>query len=237
MIKKLVTLVLTLTLVCSLAACGGQENKNGGNENGTTSSDTQKEGKSSYKNITAETKPIGVDGISVKMKDNYPYIFCTVHKNGGDIEESYVEVTLEILNDNNEYVGETTLKTRRSLTVGDTETVSEDLIWQVNEEKRSDEVLSKYSAKVVAIKETDAKEAKENEELTNLMYQIGSAIDDEEYNSAITMFEMAKEQYPDSKELKLFEAKMKDELAKNGINMDGSSIETTETNDTTDKAE
>ena len=234
MIKKLTAIIMMAVLVCSLAACGGQENKNGGNENGTTSSDTQKEGKSSYKNITAETKPIGVDGISVKMKDNYPYIFCTVHKNGGDIEESYVEVTLEILDDNNEYVGEEILKTKRSLIVGDTETVSEDLIVLVKNENYNDEVLSKYSARVVAIKETDAKEAEENEELTNLMYQIGYAIDDGEYNSAITMFEMAKEQYPDSKELKLFEAKMKDELAKNGINMDGSSTETTEKTDTTE---
>ena len=66
------------------------------------------------------------------------------------------------------------------------------------------------------------------------MYEIGSAIDDKEYNSAITMLKMAKEQYPDSKELKLFEAKMKDELAKQGISMDGSSTETTEKTDTTE---
>lgn len=234
MIKKITAIIMMAVLVCSLAACGGQTNKNDGNENETTTSGTQNEGKNKYKNITAETSPIGVDNISVKMKDGYPYIFCTVHKNGGEIEESFVEVTLEILNDNNEYVGEETLKTKRSLTVGDTETVSEDLIWQVSDEKRNDEILSKYSAKVVAIKETDVKEAQDNKQLTELMYEIGSAIDDKEYNSAITMLEMAKEQYPDSKELKLFEAKMKDELAKQGISMDGSSTETTEKTDTTE---
>ena len=47
------------------------------------------------------------------------------------------------------------------------------------------------------------------------------------------MLEKAKEQYPDSQELKLFEAEMKDELAKQGIDMDGNKTETTEKSDTT----
>ena len=49
---------------------------------------------------------------------------------------------------------------------------------------------------------------------------------DKEYNSALAMLEMAKEEYPNSKELKLFEAEIKDLLAKEGINMDGSKMET-----------
>lgn len=56
---------------------------------------------------------------------------------------------------------------------------------------------------------------------------------DKEYNSALIMLEKAKEQYPDSQELKLFEAEMKDELAKQGIDMDGNKTETTEKSDTT----
>lgn len=49
------------------------------------------------------------------------------------------------------------------------------------------------------------------------------------------MLEMAKEEYPDSKELKIFEAEIKDLLAKEGIDMEGNKI--TEEESTTNSAE
>ena len=48
MIKKLTAIIMMAVLVCSLAACGGQTNKNDGNENETTTSGTQNEGKNKY---------------------------------------------------------------------------------------------------------------------------------------------------------------------------------------------
>lgn len=237
MIKKLITVIMITTIACSLVACGGQNAKNSDSENGTSATQTDSETKSSkkkYKNINADTNPIGIDNLALKMKDKYPYIFCTVRKNGGDTEESVVEVTLEILDENNTFVGEKTLKTKRSLTTGDTETVSDDLILEVPKENYNDDALSKYSVNVAAIKETDVAKAKETEELEKLMSEIEWKIKyDKEYNSALIMLEKAKEQYPDSQELKLFEAEMKDELAKQGIDMDGNKTETTEKSDTT----
>lgn len=237
MIKKLITVIMITTIACSLVACGGQNAKNSDSENGTSATQTDSKTKSSkkkYKNINADTNPIGIDNLALKMKDRYPYIFCTVHKNGGDTEESVVEVTLEILDENNTFVGEKTLKTKRSLTTGDTETVSDDLILEVSKENYNDDALSKYSVNVAAIKETDVAKAKETEELEKLMSEIEWKIKyDKEYNSALIMLEKAKEQYPDSQELKLFEAEMKDELAKQGIDMDGNKTETTEKSDTT----
>ena len=211
MIKKLTAIIMMAVLVCSLAACGGQTNKNDGNENETTTSGTQNEGKNKYKNITAETSPIGVDNISVKMAEDsggsFPFVFCTIHKNGGDIEESVVEVTIEVLDENNVYIGEETLKTERSLTEGDSETVKT-YLHKCTDEKRTDEYLGKCKLNVVAIKETDVAEAKEAEALEELMSEIEWKITyDKEYNSAITMLKIAKEQYPDSKELKLISNK------------------------------
>ena len=241
MIKKLTAIIMMAVLVCSLAACGGQTASNTDSENNTSATQTDNETKSAkkkYKNIKADTKPIGVDNISAKMAEDsggsFPFVFCTIHKNGGDIEESVVEVTIEVLDENNVYIGEETLKTDRTLTEGDSETVKT-YLHKCTDEKRTDEYLGKCKLNVVAIKETDVAEAKEAEALEELMSEIEWKITyDKEYNSAITMLEMAKEQYPDSKELKLFEAKMKDELAKQGISMDGSSTETTEKTDTTE---
>lgn len=238
MIKKLGTVILTIALICSLTACGGTTTDNGDDnvseinqsETNQSETDTEKDTKSSkkkYKNINADTKPIGVDGISVKMDGNYPRLFCTIHKNGGSIEESIVYVKFEMFNENNEYIGTTTLKTTHSLIEGDTETVNASLAWDIAKENYNDEVLSKYSANVVEITENDAAEAEEAEALAKVMNEIENKITyDKEYNSALAMLEVVKEQYPDSVEVKLFEAQVKDELAKKGINIDGTPITT-----------
>lgn len=246
--KRILSSIVALSLMLALASCGSQSQNTEGQSADTSSAEsasasseksTEKEStsaKKKYKNISADTNPIGVDNISVKMNDNYPYIFCTIYKNGGDIEESIVEVTLELTDDNNEYIGEKTLTTKRSLTVEDSETVSDNLIWQIPDDKRSDEFLSKYRAKVVSIKETDVAEAEAAEELADLMSDIEWAITyDKKYNSALAMLEVAKEEYPDSKELKIFEAEIKDLLAKEGIDMEGNKI--TEEESTTNSAE
>ena len=98
---------------------------------------------------------------------SFPFVFCTIHKNGGDIEESVVEVTIEVLDENNVYIGEETLKTERSLTEGDSETVKT-YLHKCTDEKRTDEYLGKCKLNVVAIKETDVAEAKEAEALEEL---------------------------------------------------------------------
>lgn len=237
MIKKLGTVILTIALICSLTACGGTTTDNGNDsvsETAQSENNTENNTKSSkkkYKNIKADTKPIGVDGISVKMDGNYPRLFCTIHKNGGSIEESIVYAKFEIFNENNEYIGATTLETTHSLIEGDTETLNASLAWDIAKENYNDEVLSKYSANVVEITETDAAEAEEAKALAKAMKEIEYKITyDKEYNSALAMLEVVKEQYPDSAEVKLFEAKVKDELAKKGINIDGTPI-TTETSE------
>lgn len=130
-----------------------------------------------------------------------------------------------MFDEDDNYIGEETLKTSRSLTDGDSETIKSYLDNCISDERHSDEFLSKCKVNVVAIRETDITEAKEAEALAELMEEIEwKILYDEEYNSAIAMLEVAKEQYPNSKELKIFEAQMKDELAKKGISMDGSTI-------------
>lgn len=227
MIRKIGTFAILLTLICSLTACGDNA-KTDNTDNGTSVTQTDEDTKSSkkkYKNINADTKPVGVSDISAKLSNDDAYLFCKVYKNGGDIEESIIEVTLEVFDEDDNYIGEETLKTSRSLTDGDSETIKSYLGNCISDERHSDEFLSKCKVNVVAIRETDVTEAKEAEALAELMEEIEwKILYDEEYNSAIAMLEVAKEQYPNSKELKIFEAQMKDELAKKGISMDGSTI-------------
>ena len=118
------------------------------------------------------------------------------------------------------------MTTYNALEAGDRETRS---IYLGNSGDITDEMLSKWSAKVKDIEETNAKEAEELDELEDIMNKIESKIKfNGEYNSAIAMLEAAKKKYPDSEELKVFEAEVKDMLAKKGINMDGSKMETSE---------
>lgn len=228
--KKLGTAILTIALICSLAACGGTNNS-GDNASKVAKTESKagnktKSEKKKYKNIDENTSPVGVSDISAKLSNNDPYIFCKVYKNGGKVEESIIEVTIEVLDEDNNYIVEETLKTSRSLTEGDSETIKEYLGNCGSKERHSNKFLSKCTLNVISIKETDAEEAKEAKALADLMSDIEWKIKyDNEYNSAIAMLEMAKEEYPDSKELNLFEAQMKDELAKKGISMDGSNVE------------
>lgn len=219
MFKKLSIYVIMIALV--LGATGCTKNSSDITDTNTVnteeSSDKNSSGtsqKKKYKNISAETKPIGVDSITIKMKDDiHPMLYCKVYKNGGDIEESNINVTFEVFDENGEFLGEKTLFTKRSLCVGDNDTISDSLGWYVDNEDKTDEILSKYKANVVSINEIDVNEAENQDRLKDIVYEIESQIDDDSYNTALTLLEMAKEEFPDSKELKLLEAQIKDKMA------------------------
>lgn len=210
MLKKLGILFMVSIIALSATACNNTEDATTTEQ--TAENEPSSSSKKKYKNISADTKPIGVDSITINMQGSSPYLSCKVYKNGGDIEESIVEVTFELFDETGKFIGEKTLTTRRSLCTGDTENISGDLIWQVPTEKRIDETLSKYTATVIAINEVDAKEAENQERLKDIIYEIEDQIDDGAYNTALTMLEMAKEEFPDSQELKLLEAQIKDKM-------------------------
>lgn len=232
MAKKILAILLMTVMILSVAACGSKSETDSPSEDTKTTEKAEKtekkkdESSGKYKNISADTKPVGVGDIRFeKNENNSIYFYCTVYKNGGDIEESKITVTLKLYDEKGEYIGDETITTKNSLEEGDKETIS---LYCGRGDDITDEELSKLSVKVKNIEETDAKEANEQKEIATTISDIKLEMSSKRYNSAITMLEMAKEKYPDSKELELYEAKMKDELEKAGINMDGSKIETSE---------
>ena len=240
--KRILSSIVALSLMLALASCGSQSQNTEGQSADTSSASsetaTEKEStsaKKKYQNISADTKPIGVSDIKFEDDNGKPYVSLTVSKNDSKIEESNVKVAFEVYDENDKYMGEFAMITDHSLIEGDTAKLRKILFNGLIDGKYTNDVLVNWSAKVTNIEEVDVAEAEAAEELADLMYDIKSAIYNKNYNRGLTMLEMAKEEYPDSKELKIFEAEIKDLLAKEGIDMEGNKI--TEEESTTKSAE
>lgn len=222
--KRIFSLFLAIVMIFALTACG-----NGNNKGESATGSGQEENltdKQKYKKINADTTPIGVSNISFSEENKYndwdncyewyTYLNCTVHKNDSIVAESIITVTFEVFDENGEFKGEEKVETSRSLVEGDMENLST-YLYSADKETGAD-VLAKWTANVIKIEELDAKEQKKQEELAKTINEIEWKVKyEEEYNTALTMLEIAKEEYPDSKELKLLEAELKDIFATKGI--------------------
>ena len=87
--KKISILFLTVVMLFMVTSCGVKPADNSSSENTKTAEKTEekKDDKSSgkYKNISADTKPVGVGDIKFVNKDNGLWLDSTIYKNDGEI--------------------------------------------------------------------------------------------------------------------------------------------------------
>ncbi len=217
-IKFLSLMVAAVLCVSALAGCSvtKPESSDGGDSSETQSSNSV--GKKKYADITADSVPVGVDEIKFSNEENYTMLTTRIYKNGGDIEESYITVTFELYDENEDYICRKAISTNNELSVGEEERCRDDILWEANEKYSKNvpnETLAQYTAKIVNIEEKDAKEVKENQEITQLTYDIDYELDKQNYNRAKILLDDALSKYPDNTELKLLQADLEDALAKN----------------------
>lgn len=201
--KKIISIALVVMMLFAFSACDSQKS------NSTNPSDETKK--------SENNSQIEVSNLRVEYKEDELYLYGTVLKKGSEIEKSNVYIKCEVFNEKGDYINNAQLKTYSTLSKGDSENVS-GIIWHNSNKQYSEEILKKWKVEVDSIEEIDAVEAEKQEALGDIISEIEWKITyDEEYNTALAMLEVAKEEYPDSKELRIFEAQVKDMLAEKGI--------------------
>ena len=230
--KKILALILLSVLSASLiAGCslnGGAPAGDGEEqtqqaeqtEEKETEKPAKKTNKGKYDNIDADSVPIGVDEIEFinsKSYDGTTYVHIKgrIYKNGGDIKESYVGVTFEIYDENGERIGEKTVSPNDSMAVGDDARFEDTISLNVARDDGMnvpDETVAEYTAKIIDIKEKDAEEASLEAAITDIETAIKW---DKEYDKAQILLDAALKQYPDNTDLKLLQAELDAEKAKN----------------------
>ena len=176
-----------------------------------TKTSSNKSGKGKYKNIDADTKPVGISDSKIVIKDGSLNLQSTIYKNDG--EDTYVTVTYEIFKPDGSYWCDQTHTTRRILTVGDEEKL--DTYFYYTTDGKTEEDVAKMKVNVKNIEEMTEEEYEEQEAYREAYYEAQSAYNAEEYEKALLLVESALEEYPDDKDLKLLkidiESKIGDE--------------------------
>ncbi len=211
--KLLGVFLISAALVVSAAGCSGgsqqaqteTEQQGAENQTGSSEKSEKKSSKNQYKNINADTSPIGVSDTGFVIKGNTVRFKGNIHKNAGD--DSDVKITFEVFDGEGKYLGQEVVTSSRILAEGDVDvfdTYTDEL------ENRTEEEINSWKASVIEIEETSQEDKEAEQELNALKNQIDYAIYAKEYNKAEILLDEALEKYPDNKDIKLLQAELDD---------------------------